>query len=332
MKALLSREPGGPETLTLETVPDPVPGPGEVLVSMRACGVNYPDVLVIEDRYQFRPQRPFAPGAEIAGVVEAVGKGVTTLKAGDAVIASVRMGGMAEKAVAEAARCLTKPASMPFDEAAAFVLTYSTTIHALRDRAALQAGETLLVLGAAGGVGIAAIELGKAMGARVVAAVSTPEKLNFVMEQGADDALIYPTGALDRTAARDLSAQFKALCGGDGADVVYDAVGGDYAEPAFRAIAPEGRYLVIGFPAGIASLPMNLPLLKNASLVGVFWGDFVKRRPERHAQNMRELFQLYEDGAIRPRIGARFALKDGAKAIARLRDRAALGKIVVTTG
>src|SRR5277367_4191493 len=227
MKALLSRQPGGPETLVLEELADPVAGPGEVRVAVRACAVNYPDLLIIQDLYQFKPPRPFAPGAEVAGVVDAVGEGVEQVRVGDRVLLSPARSGMAEKAVGPAAQCWKIPDSMPFDEAAALLMTYGTSHHALKDRAQLRSGETLLVLGAAGGVGIAAVELGKAMGARVIAAASSPEKLALARDHGADEGVQYPVGALDKTQARALTDQFKTACGVDGAQVIYDGVGGD---------------------------------------------------------------------------------------------------------
>ena len=279
MKAMLSRRVGGPETLELEELPDPKPGAGEVLLAVKACGVNYPDVLIIEDRYQFKPPRPFAPGGEVAGVIQSVGPGVTQFKPGDRVIGSTISGGMAEKLVVEANLCIAMPAAMPFDEASALVLTYGTSIYALKDRAKLEKGETLLVLGAAGGVGVSAVELGKAYGARVIAAVSSPDKLAFARKHGADDGVVYPPGPFDKAGAKVLADVFKKVCGENGADVIYDPVGGDYSEAALRAIAWEGRFLVVGFPAGIARLPLNLTLLKSCQVVGVFWGAFARRDP-----------------------------------------------------
>jgi NADPH:quinone reductase len=330
MKAMLSRRVGGPETLSLEEVPDPRPGAGEVLLAVKACGVNYPDVLIIEDRYQFKPPRPFAPGGEVAGVVEAVGSGVARLKPGDRVIGSTFAGGMAEKLVLGADQCTPMPASMPFDEASALILTYATTIYALRNRGKLRPGETLLVLGAAGGVGISAVELGKAFGARVIAAVSSAEKLAFAKAHGADEGLIYPPGPFDKAGARELADLFKKACGETGADVIYDPVGGDYSEAALRAIAWDGRFLVVGFPAGIPKLPLNLTLLKSCQVVGVFWGAFTRRDPAGNAANIAELMQLYAKGAIKPVVSERYPLSRAGEAIARLAARKAMGKIVVT--
>jgi NADPH:quinone reductase len=332
MLALLSRQPGGPETLALESMPDPEPGPGEVRLAVRACGVNYPDALIITDRYQFKPERPFAPGSEVSGIVEALGAGVTSPKVGDRVIGSCGWGGMAEKLVLPADRCVAMPDRMPFDEAAAFIMTYGTSYHALKDRAGLKPGETLLVLGAAGGVGLAAVELGKAMGARVVAAASTDEKVALAEAHGAQQGLVYSSGPLDKEGAKALADRFKAACGPNGADVIYDPVGGDYTEAALRAIAWEGRLLVVGFPAGIPKLPLNLPLLKSCQVVGVFWGAFAQRDPGANAANIRDLLKLYEQGAIRPTISERVPLARAGEAIAALAERRAMGKIVVTVG
>lgn len=332
MKAMLSKRVGGPETLVLEDLPDPKPSAGEVLLAVKACGVNYPDVLIIEDRYQVKPPRPFAPGGEVAGVVEAVGEGVTGFKPGDRVIGSTFAGGMSEKLVLEAARCIPMPATMPFDEASALVLTYGTSIHALKDRAHLKRGETLLVLGAAGGVGISAVELGKAMGARVIAAASSEEKIALARKHGADEGIVYPAGPFDKAGTKALADIFKKACGENGADVIYDPVGGDYSEAALRAIAWDGRFLVIGFPAGIPKLPLNLTLLKSCQVVGVFWGAFARRDPKANAANIAELMQLYAKGAIKPVISERFPLAKAGEAIARLAARKAMGKIVVTMG
>jgi NADPH2:quinone reductase len=330
MKAMLSKRVGGPETLVLEELPEPRPGPGEVLLAIKACGVNYPDLLIIEDRYQFKPERPFAPGGEVAGVVEAVGPGVTQFKPGDRVIGSSIAGGMAEKLVLGAELCIAMPAAMPFDEASALVLTYGTTIYALKDRGALKRGETLLVLGAAGGVGVSAIELGKAYGARVIAAVSSPEKLAFARKHGADDGLVYPPGPFDKAGAKALADLFKKACGETGANVIYDPVGGDYSEAALRSIAWEGRLLVVGFPAGIPRLPLNLTLLKSCQVVGVFWGAFSRRDPQGNAANIAELMALYAKGAIKPVVSERYPLARAGEAITRLAARKAMGKIVVT--
>jgi NADPH2:quinone reductase len=285
---------------------------------------------MIQDLYQFKPPRPFSPGAELAGVIDVVGEGVTALRAGDRVLASPVRGAMAEKALALADNCFEIPDKMGFDEAAALLMTYGTSQHALKDRAHLQAGETLLVLGAGGGVGLAAVELGKLMGARVIAAASSDDKLALAKGHGADDGVQYPTGALDKAAAKALTERFKAACGADGAHVIYDAVGGDYTEAALRAIAWEGRHLVVGFPAGIPKLPLNLPLLKGCQVVGVFWGEFTRRYPDIHLANVAALMQLYVAGKIHPAVTERYPLARGGEAIARLGARAARGKIVVT--
>jgi NADPH:quinone reductase len=300
-----------------------------VRITVRACGVNYPDLLIIQDLYQYKPPRPFAPGAELAGVVDAVGEGVENVRAGDRVLLSPVRSGMAEKAVGLASNCWKIPDAMPFDEAAALLMTYGTSQHALKDRAQLRPKETLLVLGAAGGVGLAAVELGKAMGARVVAAASSVEKLALARERGADQGVQYPLGALDKIQARALTERFKAACGAEGAQVIYDPVGGDYTEAALRAIGWQGRHLVVGFTAGIAKLPLNLPLLKSCQIVGVFWGEFTTRFPALHAANVAALMALYLDGRIKPAVTERFPLARGAEAIARLGAREARGKMVV---
>ena len=327
MKALLSHEPGGPETLQVRQIPDPAPGPGELLVRVRACAINYPDVLIIEDKYQLKPPRPFAPGSEIAGEVEAVGEGVSGWSPGDRIIAATGFGGLAEKVVIPAARATPLPPERSFEEGSALLLTYATAIHALVDRGRLEAGQTLLVLGAAGGVGIAAVEIGKAIGARVIAAVSSEEKAQAAREAGADAAVIYPAGELDPKA---LTLLFKDAVGPDGADVILDPVGGDYAEAALRAIGWQGRFLVVGFPAGIPKLPLNLTLLKSCDVCGVFWGAFVAREPKRNAAHVEQLFRWWAEGKIAPKISATYPLERGGEAIAALRDRKAIGKLVVT--
>ncbi len=329
MKALLSKAPGGPETLELTELPDPVPGKGQLLVRVKACAINYPDVLVIEDKYQFKPERPFAPGGEIAGVVEALGEGVQGWSAGERVIAMIRQGGLAENVVVDAATALPLPAERSFEEGSALVLTYATSIHALLDRGRLEAGQTLLVLGAAGGVGLAAVELGKAFGARVIAAVSSEEKAEAARQAGADEVLVYPRGPFDKEQSKALAQAFKEAVGPNGADVILDPVGGDYAEPALRAIAWAGRYLVVGFPAGIPRLPLNLTLLKSCDVCGVFWGAFAMRDPKANAEHIRTLFRLWEEGKIAPKISRTWPLEQGGEAIAHMAARKAVGKLVV---
>jgi NADPH:quinone reductase-like Zn-dependent oxidoreductase len=329
MKALLSTAPGGPETLELRDLPDPVPAAGQLLVRVKACAINYPDVLIIEDKYQFRPERPFAPGGEIAGIVEGIGEGVSGWSPGDRVIAMVGHGGLAEKVLVSALLAVRLPEGRGFEEASALILTYATTIHALLDRGKLKAGETLLVLGAAGGVGLAAIELGKAYGARVVAAVSSEEKAEAARAAGADAVMIYPRGPFDKDQSKALAGRFKEAVGGSGADVIYDPVGGDYAEPALRSIAWEGRYLVVGFPAGIPMLPLNLTLLKSCDICGVFWGAFAARDPKANGAHLRTLFRLWEEGRIAPRVTRTWPLAQGGEAIAHMAARQAVGKLVV---
>jgi NADPH2:quinone reductase len=330
MKALLSKSAGGPDSLVLEDLPSPEPKPGQAVVSVKACGVNYPDVLIIEDKYQFKPERPFSPGGEIAGVVKAVGEGVTNVKPGQRVLGNTGWGGMAEELALDASRLTPIPDTMPFDEAAAFIMTYGTSYYGLKDRGHLKAGETLLVLGAAGGVGLAAVELGKAMGARVIAAASSQEKVDLCMRHGADAGVVYPLGPFDKDGAKALAAQFKEACGENGADVIYDAVGGDYAEAALRSIAWEGRFLVIGFPAGIPKIPLNLALLKGCDIVGVFWGSAVARDPAAHRANVTALFEMHAAGTIKPYVSEHFPLARAGEAIKHLSSRKALGKVVVT--
>jgi NADPH:quinone reductase-like Zn-dependent oxidoreductase len=330
MKALLSRDPGGPETLEIGELPEPQAGPGELLVRVRACAINYPDVLIIEDKYQLKPPRPFAPGGELAGEVIGMGEGVTGWAAGDRLIAVPGFGGLVEQIAIPAKTAFRLPADRSFEEGSALLLTYATAIHALYDRGRLQSGQTLLVLGAAGGVGLAAIELGKARGARVVAAVSSQDKADAARAAGADAAVIYPAGPFDRDGQKALSQLFKDAVGPAGADVIFDPVGGDYAEPALRAIAWEGRYLVVGFPAGIPKLPLNLTLLKSCDVCGVFWGAFAMRDPQANAAHVEALFRLWQDGRIAPRISGTYPLARAGEAIAALGARKVIGKLVVS--
>jgi NADPH:quinone reductase-like Zn-dependent oxidoreductase len=326
MKALLSHQAGGPETLRVDDVPELQAKAGELLVRVRACAINYPDVLIIEDRYQLKPQRPFAPGGEIAGEVIAAGEGVTGWAAGDRLIAALGFGGLAEQVVVPADRAVPLPAPRSFEEGSALLMTYATAIHALVDRGRLQPGQTLLVLGAAGGVGIASVEIGKALGAKVVAAVSSEEKAHAARDAGADAVLVYPVEADPKA----LSQLFKDAVGPAGADVILDPVGGPYSEAALRSIAWEGRFLVVGFPAGIAKLPLNLTLLKSCDVCGVFWGGFFARDPKRNAAHIEQLFRWWDEGRIAPRISGTYPLERAGEAIAALRDRKAVGKLVVT--
>jgi NADPH2:quinone reductase len=330
MRALLSKIVGGPETLVLEDLPLPHPAPGQVLLSVKACGVNFPDTLIIEDRYQFKPTRPFSPGGEVAGIVTAVGSEVKKCKPGDRIIGWLNWGGMAESIVLEEAQCIQIPDIMPFDEASAFIMTYGTSYHALKERAHVKPGETLLVLGAAGGVGLAAVELGKAMGARVIAAASSVQKVTEAEKRGADDTLVYPRMLSGASGGKQLANMFKGVCGVNGADVIYDAVGGEYSEAALRAIAWEGRFLVVGFPAGVPRISLNLPLLKSCQIVGVFWAAWTKRDPRAFEESTRELFDFYEKGSIKPLISERFSLERAPDAIRWLSERKAVGKVVVT--
>jgi NADPH2:quinone reductase len=303
------------------------------VIGVAAAGVNFPDVLIIENKYQFKPPLPFSPGGEVAGVVRAVGPEVTAVGPGDRVIGSVGFGGFAEEVLCDASRCIPFPDAMDFVTASGFVMTYGTSHHALKDRARLRPGETLLVLGAAGGVGLAAVELGALMGARVVAAASSPEKVDVARGRGAALGLVYPPGPLDRDAQRKLSDDLKALAGGDGIDVIYDPVGGDYAEPALRAINWEGRFLVIGFAAGsIPKVPLNLTLLKGCEIVGVFWGAFTAREPARNAENLAELMRWYVEGRLRPLVSRTYPLEQAARALNDMAARRVTGKVVLTTG
>ena len=330
MRALLSNEPGGPDTLRLEEVPAPQAGPGELLVRVRAAAINYPDVLIIEDKYQLRPPRPFAPGGEIAGEIESVGEGVEGWSPGDRVVAVTGFGGLAEKVVIPARSAFRLPEERSFEDGSALLLTYATSIHALLDRGKLQAGQTLLVLGAAGGVGLAAVELGKAYEARVIAAVSSDEKAQAARDAGADEAIVYPSGPFDRDGQKALAQLFKDAVGPAGADIVFDPVGGDYSEAALRAIGWEGRFLVVGFPAGIAKLPLNLTLLKSCDVCGVFWGAFAARDPKANAAHVETLFKLWRQGMISPKVSSTFPLERAGEAIRAIAERRVIGKLVVT--
>lgn len=322
MKAILCKSWGLPETLVVEELPDVAPGPGQVAIDVHAAGVNFPDVLIIQNKYQFKPELPFTPGSELAGVVRTVGEGVTQFKVGDKVLAFVSQGAFAQQIAVPVQMLMPMPPGLDFDTAAAVTLTYGTSHHAVVDRAQLKAGETMLVLGAAGGVGLAAIEIGKALGARVIAAASSDEKLAVCKEHGADATINYST--------QDLREAIKAATDGKGPDVIYDPVGGIYAEPAFRSIAWRGRYLVIGFANGeIPKLPLNLPLLKGASLVGVFWGEFAKREPKANLAAMRELMTWMAEGKIKPHISGRYALAETPHALNDMAARKVTGKVVI---
>ncbi len=326
---MISRLPGGPETLVLEEQPDPVAKPGELLLRILACGVNYPDALIIQDLYQVKMPRPFSPGSEACGVVEAFGAGVSGFSIGDHVIARCGVGGMAQKLALSASRCVRIPTNLPTDQAAAFSLTYTTGFHALRDGGDVQPGETLLVLGAAGGVGAAAIDLGRAFGMRVLAAASTQAKADFALACGASEALVYPGKIENRAEEKTLADRFKVLAGSRGVDVVFDPVGGAYSEAAFRALRPHGRHLIVGFTAGIARIPTNLPLLKRSSIIGVDVRAFSEQEPQAYWRNFDALLTMWSDRKLHPAVSERFPLERGGEAIARLAQRNVLGKLVV---
>jgi len=322
MHAWLCENPIGVEALQWKELPTPVPKAGEVLIAIKAASLNFPDLLTVQNKYQFKPPLPFVPGSEYAGVVEAVGEGVTHLKVGDPVAAIGSSGGFGTHACVAAAGVMPLPPGFAFDDASAFVMTYATTHHALIDRAQLKTGETLLVLGAAGGVGTAAIQIGKVLGARVIAAASTDEKCDFCKSLGADATINYTAGNI-----RD---ELKKLTDGKGPDVVYDPVGGDVAEPVFRSIAWRGRYLVVGFAQGsIPALPLNLALLKGAAIVGVFWGDFARREPKANAANLAELARWYAEGKIKPAIDQKLPMRELPAAYARMDSRKVRGKLVM---
>ena len=322
MKAVRCNAYGPPEHLVLEEVEPLKPGPGQVVVSVKACGVNFPDTLIIQGLYQFKPSPPFSPGAEVAGIVKEVGAGVERVKPGDRVIAFSAYGGFAEEMLAEASGLIPMPATMDFDTAASFVMTYGTCIHALKDRAHLQPGATLLVLGAAGGIGLAAVEIGKVLGAKVLAAASSDEKLTICRQHGADDTINY--------SYEDLKERVKALTNAQGVDVILDPVGGAYSEPAMRSMAWNGRFLIIGFTTGdIPRIPLNLPLLKGCSIVGVFWGSFAERFPHHNQENVRELLGWLQAGKIKPRISARYPLERAADALNDIHQRKVMGKVVL---
>lgn len=323
MKAVLCKALGPARNLVLEEVESPVPKKNEILLEVHAAGVNFPDTLIIEGKYQFQPPLPFSPGGEAAGIVRAVGEKVTTLKVGDRVMALTGWGSFAEQVAVPAYNAIPIPAQMDFSSAAAFGMTYGTSMHALQQRGQLKPGETLLVLGASGGVGLAAVEIGKAMGARVIAAASSAEKLAVAKAAGADDLINY--------SEHSLKDEIKRLTGGNGADVIYDPVGGDLFDQAVRGIAWNGRLLVVGFASGrIPELPVNLALLKGAAVLGVFWGAFAQRQPADNAANFQQLFTWYAEGKLKPLVSQTFELAQAGAAIDVLGQRKAVGKLVVT--
>jgi len=322
MKALLCTELGSLDKLTVQDVPSPRAGPNQVVIDVKASSLNFPDALMVKGMYQTKPPLPFSPGSELAGVVKEVGEGVKGFAVGDRVVGFCGHGGFAEDCVAPADRIMPLPAEMPFDIGAAFGLTYCTSLHGLQESAHLKSGETLLVLGAAGGVGIAAVEIGKIMGARVIAAASTDDKLAACKQAGADDLINYAT--------QDLRQRLKEIVGDKGIDVVYDPVGGPYSEPALRSTAWAGRFLVIGFAAGeIPKIPLNLALLRERSIIGVYWGDWTRHDPAGHARNLKQLIQWIAEGKIKPLISERVSLRDAPAAMQRLTNREVKGKVVI---
>ena len=327
MKAFLCKEFGPVDSHTVEEIEDPVAGPGQVVVDIKATGISFPDVLIVQGLYQFKPPFPFSPGSEISGVVSSVGEGVTMHKAGDRVMGSIGSGGLREKGVYLEQQLMPLPESMDFNTAAGFPLNYGTTYHAFKQRGELKEGQSVLVLGAGGGLGITAIHIAKAMGARVIAAASSQEKIDLCVKEGADEGIIYERD-MDRDLQKKFSDEIKELTGG-GVDMIYDLVGGDYAEPALRAIARHGKYLVIGFTAGIPKMPLNLTLLKECQIVGVFWGQFAAIDHAENAQNFKDLFELHAEGKIKPFVTETYSLEESAKAIKTLEDRKVLGKVVV---
>ena len=327
MKAFLCKEFGPVDSHTVEEIEDPVAGPGQVVVDIKATGISFPDVLIVQGLYQFKPPFPFSPGSEISGVVSSVGEGVTMHKVGDRVMGSIGSGGLREKGVYLEQQLMPLPESMDFNTAAGFPLNYGTTYHAFKQRGELKEGQSVLVLGAGGGLGITAIHIAKAMGARVIAAASSQEKIDLCVKEGADEGIIYERD-MDRDLQKKFSDEIKELTGG-GVDMIYDLVGGDYAEPALRAIARHGKYLVIGFTAGIPKMPLNLTLLKECQIVGVFWGQFAAIDHAENAQNFKELFELHAEGKIKPFVTETYSLQESAIAIKTLEDRKVLGKVVV---
>ena len=324
MRAVLCKELGMPDSLVLEDVPSLTPGAGQVLISVQACGVNFPDTLIIQGKYQYKPDLPFSPGGEISGVVKQVGSDVDSLQIGDRVIAFSTWGGFAEELVVDQNRTVIISDKMDYERASAFVLTYGTSYHALKDLAHLREGETLLVLGASGGVGLSAIQLCKAMGAKVIAAASNAEKLSVCQENGADHLINY--------AQDDLRQSVKEITEGRGVDVIYDPVGGSFSEKALRDMSWGGRFLVVGFAAGeIPKVPLNIPLLKGCSVLGVFWGEFTKREPEANKQNNKELMNLFDQGKISPHLHRVYPLEKAGEALNELLQKRVIGKVVLST-
>ncbi len=322
MKAILCKSYGAPSSLIYEEIENLTPGPDEILVRNKACAVNFPDTLIIQGKYQLKPELPFSPGSDVAGIVEAVGPDVTNFKPGDEVFGVMRYGGYAEQVVLHKGFAFPKPEAMPFDIAASFLYAYGTSLHALKDRARLKENETIVIMGAAGGVGLAAVDIAKKMGARVIACASTPEKLRLCQDYGADEIINYTQ--------EDLKTRIKELTDGNGADVIYDPVGSQYAEPALRAMAWRGRYLVIGFAAGeIPKIPLNLALLKGCSIVGVFWGRFTKEEPQANMVNSLQILQWFQEGKIKPHIHKRYPLKDAHLALEEMMNRKVMGKVIL---
>ena len=328
MKAFLCKEFGPVDSHQVEEIDDPIAGPGQVVVDIKATGISFPDVLIVQGLYQFKPPFPFSPGSEISGVVSSVGEGVTMYKEGDRVMGSIGSGGLREKGVYLEQQLMPLPETMDFNTAAGFPLNYGTTYHAFKQRGELKAGQSVLVLGAGGGLGITAIHIAKAMGAKVIAAASSQEKIDLCKKEGADEGIIYER-EMDRDLQKKFSDQIKEVTGG-GVDMIYDLVGGDYAEPALRAIARHGKYLVIGFTAGIPKMPLNLTLLKECQIVGVFWGQFAGVEYAENQQNFKELFDLHAEGKIKPFVTETYSLDESATAIKTLEDRKVLGKDVVS--
>ena len=323
MKAIICKAYGLPDSLVLQETASPEPGPDEVLVNVKACGLNFPDTLIIQGLYQFKPELPFTPGSDLAGIVKSVGSNVKHLTQGDEVFGFVPFGALAEEVIVPSNSCFQKPQNMDFATVASFMMAYGTSFHALKDRAKLKEGETLVVLGASGGVGLAAVELGKLMGAKVIAAASTEEKLQLCTDYGADITINYEKN--------DLKSSLKSLTANKGVDVIYDPVGGQYSEAAFRAIGWNGRFLVVGFAAGnIPKIALNLPLLKGASIVGVFWGGFAMGNPKANMENTRILMQWHAEGKLKPHIHKTYPLEATATALEEMMQRKARGKLVIT--